>query len=69
VAELAVRSGVPVVPLGIIYKDNNPPALPVRLNIGQPLYFKKSENCQNLREITDEIMREIAKLSGKSYGN
>ena len=69
VAELAVKSGVPVIPLGLIYKDNKPPALPVRLNIGQPLYFGKNENCQNLREITDEIMREIAKLSGKSYGN
>jgi len=69
VAELAVKSGGPVIPLGLIYKDNKPPALPVRLNIGQPLYFGKNENCQNLREITDEIMREIAKLSGKSYGN
>ena len=69
VAELAVKSGVPVIPLGLIYKDNKPPALPVRLNIGQPLYFGKNENCQNLREITDEIMREIAKLSGKTYGN
>ena len=69
VAELAVKSGVPVIPLGLIYKDNKPPALPVRLNIGQPLYFGKNENCQNLREITDEIMREIAKLSGKTYGD
>ena len=69
VAELAIKSGAPVIPLGLIYKDNKPPALPVRLNIGQPLYFGKNENCQNLREITDEIMREIAKLSGKSYGN
>jgi len=68
VAELAVKSGAPVIPLGLIYKNNKPPALPVRLNIGQPLYFGKNENCQNLREITDEIMREIAKLSGKTYG-
>jgi len=68
VAELTVKSGAPVIPLGLIYKDNNPPRLPVRINIGRPLYFGKSENCQNLREITDEIMREIAKLSEKTYG-
>jgi len=68
VAELAVKSGAPVIPLGLIYKNNNPPRLPVRINIGRPLYFRKSENCQNLREITDKIMREIAKLSEKTYG-
>lgn len=68
VAELAVKSGVPVIPLGLIYKDNKPPRLPVRINIGRPLYFGKNENCQNLREITDEIMREIARLSEKTYG-
>ena len=69
VAELAVKSGAPVIPLGLIYKNNKPPAIPVRLNIGQPMYFRKSENCQNLREITDKIMREIVNLSGKSYGD
>lgn len=79
VAELALKSGLPVIPLGLIYKDNKPPRLPVRLNIGQPLYFRKCENRQNFteahkedlcaryREITDKIMREIAKLSEKSY--
>ena len=69
VAELAVKSEKPVIPLGLIYKNNNPPALPVCLNVGNPMYFRKSENCQNLREITDKIMREIAKLSEKTYGN
>ncbi len=68
VAELAVKSGKPVITLGLIYKDDKPPRLPVRINIGRPMYFGKSENCQNLREITDEIMREIARLSEKTYG-
>jgi 1-acyl-sn-glycerol-3-phosphate acyltransferase len=67
VAELAVRSGKPVIPLGLIYKDNHPPQLPVRINIGQPLYFKRNDDNQNLKEITDKIMREIAKLSEKIY--
>ena len=67
VAELAVKSEAPVIPLGLIYKNNNPLALPVCLNIGNPMYFRESENCQNLREITDKIMREIAKLSKKTY--
>jgi len=68
VAELTIKSGAPVIPLGLIYEGNKPPRLPVRINIGRPLYFGKSENCQNLRKITDEIMREIAKLSEKTYG-
>jgi len=69
VAELAVKSEAPVIPLGLIYKNNNPPALPVCLNVGKPMYFRKSKNYQNLWEITDKIMREIAKLSEKTYGN
>jgi 1-acyl-sn-glycerol-3-phosphate acyltransferase len=66
-AELAVRSGVPVVPMGVIYKDHRPRHFPLCLNIGKPLYFKEGLDYENLREITDKIMREISFLSGKPY--
>lgn len=69
VAELAIRSGAPVIPIGLIYKDAKPPSLPVVLNIGRPLYFQKNKNYSNLREITDSIMRELARVAGKPYEN
>lgn len=67
VAELAIRSGAPVIPIGLIYKDHQPPSLPVIINVGQPLYFRQVENSPTLREITDKIMEKLAELSGKPY--
>lgn len=67
VAELTMRSQVPVIPMGIIYKDHKPPKFPVIINIGKPLIFSEDLNRDNLRKVTDEIMKEIASLSEKIY--
>lgn len=67
VAELAIKTGVPVVPVGLIYRNHQPPSLPVSINVGQPLYFRNSQSPEHLREITNKIMKEIAKLSEKEY--
>lgn len=67
VAELAIRSGVPIVPMGVIYKDHKPKKFPLRLNIGEPMYFKEELSYEKLKEVTDKIMREISFLSEKPY--
>jgi 1-acyl-sn-glycerol-3-phosphate acyltransferase len=66
-AELAIRSGRPIVPVGIIYKNHKPRNLPLRINVGKPLYFKETLSYKNLKEATDKIMREISFLSEKPY--
>jgi len=66
-AELAIRSGVPIVPMGVIYKDHNPRKFPLCLNIGEPMRFQGELSYENLKEVTDKIMREISFLSGKHY--
>jgi len=68
-AELAIRSGVPIVPMGVIYKDHKPKKLPLRLNIGEPMYFKEELSYENLKEVTEKIMREISFLSEKPYSS
>jgi len=78
VAKLALTVRVPVVPLGIIgtFKilpkgKNIPRAKRATLNFGKPMYFdkfyNKTINKSLLREITDEIMKEIAYLSNQKY--
>lgn len=76
VAELSLRSGAPVVPLGIRKAENSFKNI---IKVGKPMYFeeekklvektaKDSEEYYSLlRKITDNIMREISKLSGKPY--
>jgi len=66
-AELAIRSGVPIIPMGVIYKDHKPRKFPLRLNIGEPMYFKEELGYEKLKEVTDKIMREISFLSEKTY--
>lgn len=76
VAELALKSGVPIVPFGIRKAENS---LKRIIEMGKPLYFSEerkvlnqTENNQEkyhmfLRDITNKIMQEISKLSQKSY--
>lgn len=66
-AELAMKSGAPIVPLGIIYKNHKPRQFPIRINIGKPLYFKQEPNYKNLKDATEKIMKEISFLSEKKY--
>jgi len=68
-AEMAIRSGVPVVPMALIYKDQEPRRLPLRIKVGKPLYFKQKLDYKSLREATDRIMKEIYFLSERNIPN
>jgi 1-acyl-sn-glycerol-3-phosphate acyltransferase len=79
VARLAIESGAPVVPCAMINTFEFLPAGVLRPNMrvrpgvkfGEPLDFSRYHGLETdrqvLREITDEIMRAIDKLSGQEY--
>lgn len=79
VARLALRSGAPVVPVGLVGSREVMPKQAkfpkpwgrVRCNFGQPLTFERyreqTEDRFVLRAVTDEIMYEIMTLSGQTY--
>ena len=76
IAELTLRTGVPVIPFGMKKAKNNFKRI---IEIGKPLYFseeqellKKIENNQEkhymlLRTVTNRIMKKTSKLSQKHY--
>jgi len=68
-ADLAIKSGLPIVPVGILREENSRKRI---IKIGEPLFFKKSSQSNMryellLREVTDRLMRAISKLCGKPY--
>lgn len=78
VSRLALGAKVPVVPLGIIGafeilpKGKLIPKMKrAALNFGKPMYFNKYYNKpitkKSLRNMTDVIMKEIARLSNQGY--
>ena len=75
VARMALETGVPVIPVAMIYGSRRLPfgrKLPkVRVVFGQPLDFSRYEGLAGdrfvERSITDEIMYEIMTLSGQEY--
>jgi len=78
IARLVLWAKVPVIPLGIkgtfeiLPKGKNIPKLKrATFNFGKPIYFNKYYNKPKTRKllktITDNVMQEIAKLSGKKY--
>ncbi|MGB6058226.1 MAG: lysophospholipid acyltransferase family protein [Microthrixaceae bacterium] len=81
VARLALRTGVPIIPVGIIGSDLiQPPDMArpkvfrkVRIRFGHPIsvekYMDRAEDRMVLRQITDEVMYEIRNLSGQEYVN
>ncbi len=78
VARLAIETGVPVIPTGVVGTDRIAPpgkkfgrwTRPV-VRFGKPLDFSRYEGMENdryiLRSITDEIMYELMALSGREY--
>lgn len=74
-ARLALEAGVPVIPVGTIGTEKIQPIGrlipklgPVTIKFGKPMDFSDRENDRtSLREITDEIMAEIQKLTGQEY--
>lgn len=78
-ARLALRTGAPIIPVGIRGTDHIQPTgasvpRPFRtcqVNIGAPIdvtrYLDRQDDHLILRQLTDEVMFEIKKLSGQDY--
>jgi len=78
-ARLALRTGAPLVPVGIVgTRDVQPPEarfpklrLPVTIRFGHPIrvdkYADRADDRLVLRQIIDEVMFEIRALSGQEY--
>jgi 1-acyl-sn-glycerol-3-phosphate acyltransferase len=79
VARLSLRTGTPIVPVGLIGTDEVQPIdkrMPrlfrrVTIRFGEPLdparYGDFEQEHLALRELTDEVMFEIGQLSGYEY--
>jgi 1-acyl-sn-glycerol-3-phosphate acyltransferase len=76
VARMALETGVPVVPVAMIYRRRSLPLVgkripQVSIRFGQPLDFSRYEGLAGdrfvERSITDEIMYEIMTLSAQEY--
>jgi len=78
-ARLALRTGCPIVPVGIVgTREVQPPDVkvprpfkPVELHFGRPLdvarYADRADDRLVLRQIIDEVMFEIRELTGQEY--
>ena len=78
-ARLALRTGAPIIPVGIRgARDVMPPEakfpklrLPVTVRFGRPIdaqhYEDRGDDRMRLRQIIDEVMYEIRELSGQEY--
>jgi 1-acyl-sn-glycerol-3-phosphate acyltransferase len=81
VARLALRTGAPVVPVGLVGTDAVQPVdsklprlfKPVRICFGEPLDLRHYEGRHDdrlaLRDVTDEVMFEIGQLCGYEYSD
>jgi 1-acyl-sn-glycerol-3-phosphate acyltransferase len=78
VARLALRSGAPVVPVGLIgTREVQPPGsrrwhrVPVAIHFGAPLNFgdraAEERSSRVLREVTDTIRAAVQELSAQTY--
>jgi 1-acyl-sn-glycerol-3-phosphate acyltransferase len=78
VARLALRSGAPVVPVGLIgTRDVQPPGqrlwrrAEVAVRFGAPMRFGdragEERSARVLREVTDTVRRAVQQLSGQEY--
>ncbi|SCL17619.1 1-acyl-sn-glycerol-3-phosphate acyltransferase [Micromonospora nigra] len=76
-ARLALAAGVPVIPVGMIGTDKaqpigarmpRPGRAKIIVRFGKPLDFTgRSDDRTSLRQMTDELMSEIQKLTGQEY--
>jgi 1-acyl-sn-glycerol-3-phosphate acyltransferase len=79
VARLAMRTGAPIVPVGLIGTDEVQPVdkklprlfRPVTIRFGEPIdairYADRVHDHMALRELTDELMYDICQLCGYEY--
>lgn len=77
-ARLAMRAGVPIIPVGVVGSDEYSRRLrrrrrpdPVEVHIGEPLSIEpwadRIGDRAAERELTDELMRRIQELSGQEH--
>ncbi len=78
-ARLALRTGAPIIPVGVRGTDKIQPidtvkpvtGVPCEIRIGKPIdvsrYRDRQDDRRVLRQITDEVMFEVAELSGQTY--
>ncbi len=80
VARVALRSGAPVIPVGVVgTRQVQPPGTrqwrraPVEVHFGPPLSFAdragEERSSRVLREITETVRESVQKLSGQEYVN
>jgi 1-acyl-sn-glycerol-3-phosphate acyltransferase len=79
VARLALKTGAPIIPVGLVGTDECQPTdkklprlfRPVWVRFGTPIavghYEGRGDDRMVLRQITDELMYEIRELSGYEY--
>jgi 1-acyl-sn-glycerol-3-phosphate acyltransferase len=78
VARLALRSGAPVIPVGLVgTREVQPPGsrrwhrAPVEVHFGAPLAFPgraaDERSSRLLREVTEEVREAVQRLSGQDY--
>jgi 1-acyl-sn-glycerol-3-phosphate acyltransferase len=78
VAHLAIKSGLPIIPVGIrgsyeimSVRDKRPKLRKASIHIGKPLYFDHLKDMQLddalLKGTTDSVMLRIAELTGEEY--
>jgi 1-acyl-sn-glycerol-3-phosphate acyltransferase len=78
VARLALRTGAPVVPVGLVgTREVQPPGsrrwrrAPVEVHFGAPLYFggraAEERSSRVLREVTETVREAVQALSGQPY--
>jgi len=78
VARIALRSGAPVVPVGLVgTREVQPPdsklwrRAPVQVNFGEPMAFghltSQERSSRVLRQVTEQIREAVQALSGQEY--
>jgi 1-acyl-sn-glycerol-3-phosphate acyltransferase len=77
VARLAVAAGVPIIPVGMVGTEKvqpigQPYPIPrrgvVTVKFGKPIEAAgRASDRTSLRQLTDEVMAEIQKLTGQEY--
>lgn len=60
---IANATSVPIIPIGI--SGDLKPGGKVTINIGEPIYFSKKENKDDLDNMTEQLMTKIKKLAGE----
>lgn len=80
VARVALRSGAPVIPVGLVgTREAQPPGtrswhrVPVEVHFGAPLSFAdragEERSARVLREVTETVREAVQALSGQAYVN